>query len=95
MVDEAIDAGFGLVSNQGVLAGLLKKGVITRDFEQKIGKSKMRYSKNYQGLQTLVNGESNVRHLGFLCKLASMHTCLDKGKYWIHQQGVEWIIYFL
>jgi hypothetical protein len=60
MVDEGIDAGFPLVRNQGVLGKLLKKSVIARERELKVGKSKMRFCTSYSGLQSLVSVPGSV-----------------------------------
>jgi hypothetical protein len=54
MIDESLDAGFPLISNQGILSKLIKKSIIKKEHELKIGKSKMRYPNSYSGLQTLV-----------------------------------------
>jgi hypothetical protein len=65
MIDESLDAGFPLISNQGVLGKFLKNGIIRKEHELKVGKSKMRYPSSFSGLQTLIKYPLKV--LSFYC----------------------------
>ena len=65
MIDESLDAGFPLITNQGILSKLLKKSILKKEYQLKVGKSKMRYPNSFSGLQTLVTTPLKVLRVFF------------------------------